>query len=204
MADPQFRKDQHNRLKEPHIAPITEFVDSLSTPERWLPYVAPLHGGTEVRMLSVLRDPGSGAGREGRGSGMLSIENNDVTAETQFGLMTAAGLTPGDFIPWNSYPWYINEKPDNAQLMEGGSALFKLIDLLPNLEIVLLQGSEAQTAWSLLLEQEPSVYLRRILALETYHPSSQALISPSLEERERRRAHRATTWRAAGRLLRSK
>jgi len=46
------------RLLEPHMAPITAYVDSLRSPDRWLPYLAPLHGRVRARMLTILRDPG--------------------------------------------------------------------------------------------------------------------------------------------------
>ncbi len=59
MRDPEFRRSQLDGLRLPHIAPINALVDDLRGGERgWLPYVAPLYGGVDARMLSVHRDPG--------------------------------------------------------------------------------------------------------------------------------------------------
>ena len=42
-------------LRLPHNAPINEFVDQLRQEGRgWVPYVAPINGGTDAEMLSVL------------------------------------------------------------------------------------------------------------------------------------------------------
>jgi hypothetical protein len=52
MLDPVFRRSRlDGRL--PHVAPVNALADEL---RGWVPYVAPLYGGVEARMLSVLRD----------------------------------------------------------------------------------------------------------------------------------------------------
>lgn len=200
MKFASFRDHQHARLREPHIAPITAYVDNLRTAGRWLPYVAPLHGGVDARMLTVLRDPGPGPLLDG-GSGMLCIENHDQSAENQFLLMEGAGLTPADFTPWNAYPWYINRTPTDDELLDASPTLVGLLELLPNLQLVMLQGGEAQAAWRIALEAQPEIRRRRLIALETYHPSNQALRTPSPVERQRRIDHRITTWEEAGSIL---
>lgn len=200
MKDPDFVADQHARLREDHIAPITDLVDSLRTPERWLPYVGPHHGGVRARMLTVLRDPGRATVNEG-GSGMLSVENDDPTAEKQFELMTTAGLIATDFTPWNAYPWFIDRAPTADELRSASRVLVALLELLPDLQVVLLQGAEAQSAWRSALEAQPRIRRRRLITLETYHASPQALWHRSAEERERRVVHRLETWREAADIL---
>ena len=201
MKDDAFRDDQHARLHEPHIAPITAYVVSLRSPDRWLPYVAPLHGGVKARMLTILRDPGKGTLDAG-GSGMLCVENNDQSAEVQFGLMESAKLTPADFTPWNAYPWFIDRAPTYEEIIEASPTIVGLLELLPNLEIVMLQGGEAQEAWRVALEAQPAIRRRRLITLETYHPSIQALRTADPNERQRRVQHRLDTWREAGEILR--
>lgn len=201
MRNDAFRVDQQMRLHEPHIAPITTYIDSLRSSGLWLPYVAPLHGGINARMLTVLRDPGPRTRDEG-GSGMLCVENDDQTAANQYRLMADADLTPGDFTPWNAYPWYINRAPSTAELREASHTLVGLLELLPRLEVVLLQGNEAQAAWRIALDAQPMIRRRGLITLETYHPSNQALQAASAAERERRRAHRANMWAEAATFLR--
>jgi hypothetical protein len=60
MRDQSVRQDQRAHLMDSHIKPINELVERLRDPDsrRWAPYVAPMHGGTNARILSVLRDVG--------------------------------------------------------------------------------------------------------------------------------------------------
>jgi hypothetical protein len=202
MGDAAFRADQESRLREPHIAPITDYIQGLrDTSGEWVPWIAPLHGGIEARVLSVLRDPGPMVHHLG-GSGMLCIENDDQTAETLYGLVAGAGLTPRDINPWNAYPWYINKKPTPVQLRAATPTLLGLIELMPKLEVVVLQGEDAQAAWRMALRELPALRRRRLEVFETYHPSVQALRSPDPDERERRVQERIDTWREVGEWLR--
>jgi len=198
MADPGFRQDQNARLLDARTKPITELVDRIRD-DRWAPYVAPLHGGVESRMLSILRDPGPKT-TDGDGSGMLCVENDDPTAELQAELADSAGIDPSDYLPWNAYPWYFNRKPNAAELRQGTAPLIELVGLLPRLEIVFLQGSEAKKAWDLALKAAPALTAMKTIA--TYHPGRQALFHPSPEERARRAGHRDAAWREAGIILR--
>src|SRR5687768_16610513 len=114
MADEALRTDQFERRYEPHVRPINETADEIrARPQGWLPYVGPAHGGIGAPILSILRDPGP-ATQDGAGSGMLSVENDDPTAQAQAEMIETVGLTARDFTPWNAYPWYINAKPTAA------------------------------------------------------------------------------------------
>lgn len=85
----------------------------------------------------MLRDPGRATRVDG-GSGMLSVENDDPTSEKQFKLMTSVGLDSADFTPWNAYPWFIDRAPTDEELRDASPTLVGLLDLLPNIEVVLL------------------------------------------------------------------
>ena len=116
MADAAFRAAQWDQRFAPHIAPINEYVDRIRAKE-WAPYVAPLHGGVNARVLTILRDPGP-ATQDAIGSGFLCVENDDATAEKQGDLLASAGLLASDTLPWNAYPWYINRAPKAGELRE--------------------------------------------------------------------------------------
>jgi hypothetical protein len=59
MGEQTFRHAQEADIYAPHVAPINRYVDELCQPDRgWAPYVAPLHGGVNARVLSILRVPG--------------------------------------------------------------------------------------------------------------------------------------------------
>jgi hypothetical protein len=195
MADPAFRAQQHRDRYAPHIRPINELVDELRKQgAEWLPYVAPLHGGINATVLTVLRDPGP-ATQVDSGSGFLCTENDDATAEQQATGFAAAGIAPGDVTPWNAYPWYINAKPTAAQLEAGVEPLLRLMALMPHLRTVLLQGGEAKAAWRRVLRRQPSLAgERRLQVISTYHPGRQALWSPDAKERARRRQERVNAY----------
>lgn len=202
MADPAFRAEQNTRIREPHIKPVNDFVDELRVLHGWTPYVAPLHGGINSRMLSMLRDPGDMTRDDSRGSGMICIENDDQTAAMQAELADSAGIDASDFMPWNSVPWYVdNRKPTTEELHAATPSLVSLLDLLPKLEVVLLQGGEAKRAWSYLRGTDPKWRKRGIEVVETFHPSQGALQTPDPEERACRVGHRIVAWKDAGKIL---
>ena len=83
MRDPQFRQQQADNLRAPHVASVNALVDALINPadRGWVPYVAPLYGGVNARMLNIHRDPGPKTHSQHGGSGFLCLENDDATAE---------------------------------------------------------------------------------------------------------------------------
>jgi hypothetical protein len=176
MADPDFRAMQWQQRYAEHVAPINRLVDELrAEPGRQgAPYVAPMYGGVNARLLSILRDPGPMT-QHGRGSGFLSMENDDATAETINSYFDNAAISAEDIVPWNAYPWYINRKPDTAELSAATEPLARVIALLPRLKVVMLHGGSARDAWKYLLRQHPDIVQSRSFhVIATYHRSRQA------------------------------
>lgn len=203
MRDAAYRADQWARRFEVHIRPINELVDELGARHDagCPPYVAPMYRGTAAPVLAVLRDPGPKAGGA-QGSGFLSVENDDQTAERQCVFMSEAGLDPSDVLPWNAYPWYINAAPTRSQLGDGVEPLRRLIELMPRLQVVLLLGKDAQRGWQVFLDAHGGLVRRRgIEVLPTYHPSRGALQHPDPVERTRREEHIRATLRQAASLI---
>jgi hypothetical protein len=46
-------------------------------------------------------------------------------------------------ITWNAYPWYINKSPTASQLDAGVMPLRRLLELLPDVSVVMLMGRRA-------------------------------------------------------------
>lgn len=159
MRSADFRAEQRECRFDAHIAPINEFVGTLQNLDGrgWLPEVAPLHGGIDARVLSILRDPGPKTLDDGGGSGFLCVENDDPTAETQAQLFSDRGIPLRTVLPWNAYPWYIDRKPRADELELGAEVLGRLVDLVPTLRVVLLQGKDAESVWKRLQKQRPSL-----------------------------------------------
>jgi hypothetical protein len=200
MRDPVFKRSQEEGIRLPHVAPINALVDELQQEGRgWLPYVAPIYGGVEARMLSILRDPGPMTDSSRKGSGFLCLENDDPAAERFATLLHEAGLAPAQMVPWNAYPWYINRKPLAAELRAGLDPLLRLLALLPRLQVVMLNGGEAKALWRRLERTDPRV-AGRYHALPTYHTARQAFIG-TREVRAARLNQLRQTFASAAELL---
>ncbi|GAA0496506.1 hypothetical protein Ade02nite_17050 [Paractinoplanes deccanensis] len=108
----------------------------------------------------------------------------------------APGIQAADITPWNAYPRYINRKPDAAELDAGVQPLVQLLDILTELKVILLQGGDAQSVWRRLTRRHAGFVLeRRLVVIETYHPSRQALWSPDPDVRRRPRENRTMAYR---------
>ncbi|MFE6923801.1 uracil-DNA glycosylase [Nocardia sp. NPDC057663] len=200
MRDPEYRRHQHSLVYIDRLAPINQLVDALRSEQgEWMPYVAPTYGGIEARILAVFRDPGPRT-QQDKGSGFLSLENDDPSAERHLGFVTDAGISPTELTVWNTYPWYINRNPASGEIDRGLDPLRRLIDLLPELQVVIAHGGAAQTAWLRFERKYPRVS-SRLKVIKTYHTSQQALWTPNVEERERRQADIANAYAKAAALL---
>jgi hypothetical protein len=173
-SDPTFRADQHTRLRDPHIEPISRLVDALSGSHRgFIPYVAPMYGGVMSEVLFLFQDPGPKTQGDA-GSGMLCAENDDPTAELFANSLDAAGLDVSRTITWNAYPWYINKSPTIAQIDAGLEPLRQLLGLLPALRVVALMGRVAETSWARLGRRHPPVG-RPLAVIPSLHPSGRGI-----------------------------
>jgi hypothetical protein len=122
--------------------------------------------------------------REGSGSGYLCVENDDPTAEQQARAFAEVGIATADTTPWNAYPWCINRRPTASERQAGVGPLLRLVDLMPGLRVVLLQGRDAQDVWRRAVRHRPGLKHRNLSVVETYHPGRQALWSPDPAIRE--------------------
>jgi uracil DNA glycosylase superfamily protein len=189
------RRTARHCAHRPSYRPINQFVDSIRDRDGrgWAPYIAPMHGGADAEVLSILRDPGPAA-QDGSGSGFLAVENDDPTAERHVRLFLAAGISPRRVLPWNAYPWYFNRQPTAAELDAGAAVIVELLGLLPNLKVVLLQGRDAEAGWKKVTRSlSAPIEERGVTVLATIHPGRQVLFTPDRQERDRRVAHQEAT-----------
>jgi hypothetical protein len=118
------------RLGDAHVAPITGLVDRLRAVHGdGVPYLDPRTGGIRARMLLVLKDPGSGA----KGSGFLSLENDDQTAFNTLTILRDLKVDYGAIAFWNVIPWPgFGSSLSLSELKRGAAVLND--DLLPSLK----------------------------------------------------------------------
>jgi uracil-DNA glycosylase len=152
--DPRELERKVALLHEPHVAPLTAFVERLRALRggEAVPWFDPTEAGVEARILFLLEAPG-GRAALADGSGFISPDNDDRTAKTMWTLLREVGLdTRREVVTWNVVPWYVGD--DNrirgvtvGDLDEARPALRELLSLLPNLRVVLLLGAKAARGW---------------------------------------------------------
>src|SRR5438105_9981570 len=97
------RSARQAELREPHIAPLTAFVDRLRAEmgsDYQIPYFDPWDGGTSAEVLYLLEAPGAKAVL----SGFVSRNNPDQTAKNFFELNEQLGIPRKRTITWNIVP----------------------------------------------------------------------------------------------------
>ena len=150
---PDARQRRKDLLNSGHMTCPNEYVDKLSR-ERAdveVPYFDPLDGGTEARVLFLFEKPGPGTAESRSGSGFISRNNDDSTAEATFNFMQQAGIPREWTVIWNVVPgWNGTRQVGAAELREGVDSLKDLIVLLPNLCAVVFVGKKAERARPLL------------------------------------------------------
>jgi len=160
MSSPHFQQQQWNQRFAQHIEPVNSLVDALVREGGVsMPYVAPLYGGVNSKVLFVFQDPGPGTNLSGKGSGFLCSENDDPSAELFAVCLDQAGLRVGDVMTWNAYPWHLpagKERPTAGQVAQGVAPLHRLVSLLANLKVVMPMGRVAQDGWARFAHAHPS------------------------------------------------
>jgi hypothetical protein len=105
----------------------------------------------EALALFLFEKPGpmtvnSGFGKRA-GSGFISRNNDDPTAEATYKFMRAAGIPRDQTVIWNVIPWWNGTRNvTGTELREGVRCVRELICLLPKLRAVVLVGKKAAKA----------------------------------------------------------
>jgi hypothetical protein len=161
-----FRREMR---REAHMVPLAEFVAKLrrTHPEWEFPDFDPLDGGTYADILFLFEKPGPMTSARGKGSGFISRDNDDRTAEHTFDFMKKAKLPRNRTIIWNVIPgWNGTRRITAAEHRAGVNSLVDdLIPLLPKLRTIVLVGRKAERARQYLNET-------RIQIFTSAHPSS--------------------------------
>jgi Uracil DNA glycosylase superfamily len=156
-------------LDEPHIAPLTAYVRTLRSkyPSREFQDFDPLDGGVGADILFLLEKPGPMTSPTGKrpGSGFISRNNDDPTAEAVFEFMKKAGIERKRVVQWNVIPgWNGTIKIYASEVREGVEELKNLLALLTRVRTVVLVGRRAERAKKLIEEMN-------LRTLVSAHPS---------------------------------
>lgn len=136
-----------------YVKPLKRYVQQLRTryPDIQFPDFDPMDGGINARVLFLFEKPGPMTAEAGRGnregSGFISRDNNDPSADATFHFMKTAGLPRSQTVLWNAIPgWNGTRKVTGQELREGLEELKRLLKILRQLECIALVGLNAQRA----------------------------------------------------------
>lgn len=163
-ADPREVQRKLALLDEPHIKPLSDFVRDLRQQRGGdlIPWFDPTEAGVAARILMLLEAPGRKAA-PGQGSGFISPDNNDGSAQNMWNLLREAGVNRRrEIVTWNVIPWYIGSvsrirAASGDDIREAHEALVRLLRLLADLRVVLLLGKPAAEAWQLVGVELPTI-----------------------------------------------
>lgn len=173
MRDAGVRERRRAMLTEPHIAPLNLYTAKLRQQGSGeVPEFDPFDGGIGAEILFLFEKPGPMTS-DGRGSGFISRNNDDPTAEATFKFMQQAGIPRKLTVTWNIIPWWNGTRKITGQeLQKGLACLDELIRLLPRLRAVVLVGKHAARAQGHLNTAYPHLTL-----ITSAHPSPLARAS---------------------------
>lgn len=193
MSDVAYRESQKAQLHDEHIVKVSAFISGLNIEKPELsgvPFVAPHYRPRSARVLSLSSNPGPRAGGR-RGSGMLSAQNDDASAERMLGVYAAAGLRGDEVVPWNAFPWYVHEQLPHGLTTEyieqGVHVLRRFLDLCPEVVSIVAHGGDAHRALALLRSTRlvgTFVRDRGIHTWDARHTSNRAFILPEQQRQE--------------------
>lgn len=170
---------------EPRVRLLNDWVADLRgrlEGEEAVPWFDPASGGVEARSLFLLEAPGrkamgteAGLARSGSGIisvGIISVDNDDQTANNCWTLRQEAGLAYRESVHWNVVPWYLGTAdriaaPGRTGIQQAAPFLHQVISMLPRLEVVIPMGRKAQAGWSAYTD----LYAPKVRTVPTWHPS---------------------------------
>jgi hypothetical protein len=147
LGQTHVRRERQSMLNEPHIEPLTNFVQlrrSELGPGVGVPYFDPMDGGVEAKVLTVLETPGPKA----VGTNFVSQNNPDPTAKNVFQALREEGIRREKVVLWNIVPWNLstpfeNQNAHDQEVWRGLPYLKRVIRLLPRLTDIVLCGGKA-------------------------------------------------------------
>lgn len=169
---PEVIARRRTMLVESHIAPLASYVAGLrrQEPQTEFQDFDPLDGGVGADMLFLLEKPGPMTSPTGKkvGSGFISRNNDDPTAENVFHFMRSAGIERKRVVLWNVIPgWNSTIKYNVAEIRRGVDEVRHLLPLLSRLRTVVLVGGPARRAHRLLQTARPDLVIHT-----SAHPSA--------------------------------
>jgi hypothetical protein len=200
LSDPVELAERLARLHEGHIRNLNMWVEDLRRrlgAEAFIPWFDPDDGGIHASILWLAEAPGPRATAMRGGTGFVSCDNPDQTAENTLRTRVEAGVPRSVVVHWNAIPYYIGSErrirsSRSSDFEVARPLLGELLALLPSLSCVILAGRAAQRAWHGLQAPKPCLQV-----IECPHASPL-----NLNTRPGARSQIVSAWRQAHRAAR--
>lgn len=202
FKDPAAVAERRAMLKTVEaVQPLLKWTNDLvarriaTQPDIVVPDFDPAEAGVDARVLLLFEAPGpmTNADNTRPGSGFISVDNNDQSAENCWRLRDEVNLTEHVTLNWNIVPWYLgpaSKKPNQTELREGAAELRQLLVLLPHLRVVVTSGLYAQQGW----RNYAAPYVSKdLVVIETWHPSPLSMKQPGKRDALRKALERAAS-----------
>ena len=159
-------------LNEPHILALSKYTKSLRNKNLGkIPDFDPLDGGTNAKILFLLEKPGPEVFGD-RSYGFISRDNDDQSAAYTIEFMLEANIPRNITCSWNTIPgWDGKIKFTADDERRGRNEIGNLLNLLPNLKVIVLVGQTAQRNFK--RYQKDNSIDPKLKIIESYHPSPQ-------------------------------
>ena len=154
------RKDQ--RLSDSHMVELNAYRLSLEVKYKgwFFPNFDPDDGGVDAELLFLFEKPGPMTDRMNGGSGYISMDNDDPSAEATWRFMRQAGIERKRVVSWNVIPgWNGTINLTAQERRDGVEELRRLMDILSgSLKAVVLLGKQAHKAEKILADYPQRVF----------------------------------------------
>lgn len=147
-----------------------------------VPFIDPGDAGTKARVVILVDGPGPSTAAGTRpGSGFVSVDNDNRTAENFWTHRKKAGLDHTMTLQWNVVPWYVGvegqspRRPNLRELKDGCAAFEEMLRMLPDLRAVVTCGKVAHEGWTRNLSHLDA----RLEVIQTVHPSPLSMNTPA-------------------------
>lgn len=163
MRDPAVRERRRAMLTLPHMIPLVGYAERLRSAGMQVPEFDPLDGGIDAQLLFLFEKPGpmtvdAGSGNRS-GSGFISRNNDDPTAEATFNFMRQADIPREQTILWNIIPWWDGSREIDAfDVRKSTEHVLELLRLLRAPRAIVLVGKRAAKARAELLASGLAVF----------------------------------------------
>lgn len=182
--DPSFLAAQRARLSAPPVGTLNKLVAELErSTGHVVPRFDPSSGGVDATALLLLESPGPASTRA-RGSGIISVHNDDVTAAHVHELLTSHDIAVDSVLVWNVVPWWLPDEantgsfraPRSQDLRAAAPWLERVLALLPELRVIVTLGRKAEQGLETYEATRPLPYT----VISGPHPGGQAWNRPHL------------------------